>query len=83
MSDDTSQQQDQAGLALDRAHVAAREAKAADLRHALEEARDALGAARPDLAEQLGAALQDMERGALADMETTLEAVRRALKDAG
>ncbi|MGI4942996.1 MAG: hypothetical protein ACRYHQ_20925, partial [Janthinobacterium lividum] len=50
-----------ATLALDRAHAAALAANGADLRHALEQARDLLRGPRPSAAERLDRALADLD----------------------
>lgn len=79
MSHDLSHLQSDAVAALDRAHVAARDANGADLRRALEEARDVLQTTLPSGAERLSHALADLDNGALAEAENLLEAVRRDL----
>lgn len=66
-----------ARIVLQRAHVAARDANAADLRRALEEAC-ALMQDEPCAAD-LHRALADLDSGALAEMEALIEKVRRDL----
>jgi hypothetical protein len=65
---------------LDRAHSDALNAYASDLRLTLEEARDLLQGLNPDLAARLTKALVDFNSGALAEMESLLESVRKDLE---
>jgi hypothetical protein len=66
-------------MVLDRAHAAAMSAKGTELRHALEEGRDLLQGPMPEAAKKLSQALVDFDRGALVEMESLLECVRRSL----
>ncbi len=78
---------DQARSALDRAHRAAMAMEGAELRRALEEARDALNGNGASHAQEAGAkiaqALADLDGGPLDEMERLLEQVRADLGHAG
>lgn len=67
---------DLAREALERAHLAALEAKATDLRRALEDATQALDSHEPDLAATLRKAQDDLQSGALIELDKLLERVR-------
>lgn len=82
MSDDAPQPREAAIAALDRAHLAARDAIGAELRRALEEARDALQGTTTAGANRLTKALADFDSGSLAELELLLESVRRELGSA-
>lgn len=74
---------DQARSALERAHRAAMTMEAAELRRALEEARDALNgngaAGAHDAAAKVARALADLDGGPLDEMERLLEQARADL----
>jgi len=78
---------DQARSALDRAHRAAMAMEGAELRRALEEARDALNGNGASHVQAAGAkvaqALADLDGGPLDEMERLLEQARADLGQAG
>ena len=81
MSDEIKTRREEAQAALDRAHLAAAAADGGKLRRALEDAADALDAL-PDLAFQTAkvrAALGDLDKGALGELELLLEEARRGV----
>ena len=85
MSDEMKTLRDEAHEALDRAHLAAAAADGGKLRRALQDAADALDALPAPSAELAGAAgkvraaLLDLDRGALVELETLLEEARRSV----
>jgi hypothetical protein len=87
-SGDVNTLREQASAALDRAHLAAAAANGAELRRALEAAADALDAAAAqaaglsDSAAKVRAALTDLDRGALVELELLLEQARRSVAGA-
>jgi hypothetical protein len=87
MSDETNNRRDEAKLALDRAHLAAAAADGGKLRRALTDAADALDAIptpSDDLsmaAAKVRAALKDLDKGALLELETLLEEARRSVAE--
>jgi hypothetical protein len=80
MPDDTADLRKAASAALDRAHLAAAAADGGKLRRALEDAAEALdGTELRDAAYKVRAALADLEKGQLVELEILLEDARRSL----